>query len=61
MKHKSKVFKLFKKFHAFVKNLFGSHILYFQCDKGGEYLSSDFTEYLNDYEISQRISYPHTP
>ena len=55
------MFRLFSQFHALIQNKFSSNIVHFQCDGGGEYLSSEFTEYLLNHGITRQISCPHTP
>ena len=43
------------------KNLFNASIKYFQSDGSTEYVNHSFTEYLRQFGIQHRLSYPHTP
>lgn len=45
MKHKSESFEMFKRFRSEVKKHTGRGIKVLRSDRGGEYLSDDFTSY----------------
>ena len=51
MKHKSKVFEKFKEFRHEVEKQTGKPIKILQSDRGGEYLSREFLDYLKDNGI----------
>ena len=48
LKHKSKVFGLFKVFKASVENQSGRRLKILKFDNGGEYVKSDFIQYCED-------------
>jgi transposase InsO family protein len=52
MRHKSESFDKFKEFKAEVENQLGKKIKVFRTDRGGEYLSGDFREYLKEHGIA---------
>ena len=45
MKHKSKVFGLFKVFKALVENQCGRKLKVLRSDNGGEYVKSEYINY----------------
>ena len=51
LKHKSKVFKYFKEFERQVTNECGYTIHTLHTDNGGEYLSTEFQDYLKSKGI----------
>ena len=51
LKHKSKVFDLFKIFKALVENQFGRRLKIIKYDNGGEYVKSKFIQYCADVGI----------
>ena len=51
MKHKSEAFERFKEFRHEVEKQTGKPIKVLQSDRGGEYLSREFLDYLNDNGI----------
>jgi len=59
--HKSDVFSVFVQFKSLVENQFSTSIKQFQCDGGGEYMSTQFKNFLIHHGILHRISCPHTP
>jgi transposase InsO family protein len=61
MRHKSESFDKFKEFKAEVENQLGKKIKVFRTDRGGEYLSSDFREYLKEHGIVPQLTPPGTP
>jgi transposase InsO family protein len=58
MRHKS---ESFDKFKAEVENQLGKKIKVFRTDRGGEYLSGDFREYLKEHGIVPQLNPPGTP
>ena len=61
MKYKSEFYSMFCKFQALVENQLRCRIGTFQCDGGGEFISSTFLEHLQKDGIKQQMSCPHTP
>jgi transposase InsO family protein len=61
LKHKSEVFSYFQTFHNMVKNKFQNDITIFRTDSGGEFLSTDFQNYLKLHGITHQRSCPYTP
>ncbi|KAK0594627.1 hypothetical protein LWI29_010132 [Acer saccharum] len=61
MRHKSNAFDIFKAFKAEVENQLEKHIKILRSDRGGEYLSGEFQQYLIDNEIVSQFSAPGTP
>ena len=51
MKHKSKVFKKFKEYRKMVEKKTKKSIEILRFDQGGEYLSSEFLDYLKKNDI----------
>ena len=51
MKNKSESFKKFKEFKAQVENQNGKSIKTLRSDIGGEYLSTEFIEFLKEHDI----------
>ena len=51
LKHKSKVFGLFKVFKDLVENQYGRKLKVLRSDNGGEYLKSKFIQYCVDASI----------
>ena len=58
---KSEVFDAFKLFHVWAETQTGCKIKALQDDKGGEYMSSDFENYLQSHGIKRRHSTQATP
>ena len=48
MKHKYETFDMFKTFKNEVQNQLGKNIKALRSDRGGEYLSQEFTDYLRE-------------
>ena len=61
LKHKSKVFGLFKVFKALVENQSGRKLKALRSDNGGEYVKSEFINYCVDAGIQMQHSIPYTP
>ena len=51
MKHKSESFEKFKIYKNEVQNQLGKNIKTLRSDRGGEYLSQEFTDHLKDCGI----------
>ncbi|GJU05864.1 retrotransposon protein, putative, ty1-copia subclass [Tanacetum coccineum] len=61
LKHKHEVFETFKVFKNEVENQPGKTIKALQSDRGGEYISQEFKDYLKSYGITQQLTPPYTP
>ena len=61
MKHKSETFEKFKEFKNEVENQLGKSIKNLRSDRGGEYLSTEFQDYLKEHGIVSQVTPPYTP
>src|ERR1044072_143610 len=61
MKHKSESFEMFKRFRNEVEKQTGKSIKMLRSDRGGEYLSGDFLDYLKENWIISQWTPPGTP
>ena len=61
MKHKSESFENFKIFKNELQNQLGKNIKTLRSDRGGEYLSQEFTDHLRDYGIISQLTPPRIP
>ena len=61
MKNKSESFEKFKEFKAQVENQTGKSVKTLRSDRGGEYLSAEFIEFLKEYRITSQLIPPGTP
>ncbi|KAK2448130.1 secreted RxLR effector protein [Trifolium repens] len=61
MKHKSESFEKFKEFKNEVQNQLGKNIKTLRSDRGGEYLSQEFNDYLKECGIVSQLTPPGTP
>ena len=61
MKHKSESFEKFKTYKNEVQNQLGKNIKTLRSDRGGEYLSQEFTDHLRDCGIISQLTPPGTP
>ncbi|GJW32254.1 retrotransposon protein, putative, ty1-copia subclass [Tanacetum coccineum] len=61
LKHKYEVFDTFKVFKNGVKNQLGKTIKALRSDRGGEYISQEFKNYLKAYGIIQQLTPLFTP
>ena len=52
IKHMSETFEKFKEFKHEVENLFGRKIKMLKSDRGGEYLSIEFLDYVRNVGLS---------
>ena len=58
MHHKSKTFEKFKEFKVEMENQKGKSIKSLRSDCGGEYLLSEFRQFLEDHGITSQMSAP---
>ena len=61
MRHKSQAFEKFKEYKNEVEKQTGKSIKALRSDRGGEYLSQEFTSYLKDNGIVSQWTPPYTP
>lgn len=61
MKHKSEAFEKFKEFRNEVEKQLGKSIKILRSDRGGEYLSQEFLDYLRDNGILSQWTPSYTP
>ncbi|GJT17144.1 retrotransposon protein, putative, ty1-copia subclass [Tanacetum coccineum] len=61
LKHKHEVFETFKVFKSEVELQLGKKIKALRSDRGGEYLSQEFKDYLGKNGIVQHLTSPYTP
>ena len=61
MRHKSEAFDKFKEFRNEVQNMLGKSIKALRSDRGSEYISSGFSEYLKECGIVSQLTPPYTP
>ncbi|GJZ47034.1 retrotransposon protein, putative, ty1-copia subclass [Tanacetum coccineum] len=61
LKHKHEVFEMFKVFKNEVENQLGKTIKALRSDRGDEYISQEFKDYLKDCGIVQQLTPPYTP
>ncbi|GJT50725.1 putative RNA-directed DNA polymerase [Tanacetum coccineum] len=61
LKHKHEVFETFKVFKNEVENQLGKTIKAIRSDRGGEYISQEFKDYLKACGIVQQLTPPYTP
>ncbi|GKF80988.1 retrotransposon protein, putative, ty1-copia subclass, partial [Tanacetum coccineum] len=61
LKHKHEVFETFNVFKNEVENQLGKTIKDIRSDRGGEYISQEFKDYLKAYGIVQQLTPPYTP
>jgi transposase InsO family protein len=61
IKNKSEVFERFKALQSLVLKETGNKIEKLRSDRGGEYVSGEFTRYLEDAGIRHEMTCPYTP
>ncbi|GJV45772.1 retrotransposon protein, putative, ty1-copia subclass [Tanacetum coccineum] len=61
LKYKHEVFEVFKVFKNEVENQLGKTIKALRSDRGGEYISQEFKDYLKPCRIVQQLTPPYTP
>ncbi|KAL4590404.1 hypothetical protein LXL04_003333 [Taraxacum kok-saghyz] len=59
--YKSDTFEKFKEYRSEVENRLGKKIKVLRSDRGGEYLSIEFDDYLRDCGIVSQLTPPRTP
>ena len=58
--NKSQVLQAFKHYKAMIENQTGLKIKSLQTDNGREYLSTSFTQFLQENGITHRLSCPYS-
>ena len=61
LRSKSEVCSVFKKFVAYIETQFSSKIKVLRSDSGGEYMSHEFHDFLQQKGIVSERSCPYTP
>ena len=61
LKSKDKTLKTFKAFVNMIETLTGLRIRFFRSDRGGEFMSEEFTQFLEERGITRENSAPRTP
>ena len=61
LKSKDKTLENFKKFVVMIEKSTGMKIKFFHSDRGGEFMSDEFTAFLEDQGITRELSAPRTP
>jgi hypothetical protein len=61
LRHKSEVYRVFRKWKAAVENETGRRLKTLRSDNGGEYTSTEFREYLERCGIRHETTVPKTP
>lgn len=61
LKHKSEVFEKFKAFKEMVERQTNMKIKCLRSDNGGEYVSNEFSQYLENCGIQRQLTVPYTP
>ena len=61
LKHKSEVLRKFQEFELLVVNESGGRIVKLRTDNGGEYVSTEFQEYLKSKGIQHELTVAYTP
>lgn len=61
LKEKSQVFRIFKKFKAFVEKQSGKHIKVLRSDRGKEYNSHEFDKFCEDEGIECQLTVAYSP
>ena len=61
LRTKSQAFEKFQNFLAFVSTQFNATLKAAHSDRGGEFLSKEFTSYMEARGIEHQLTAPHTP
>ena len=61
LKHKDESLGKFKDFVANVENRFGTKVKKLRSDNGGEYISNEFTRFLENHGIAHDTTNPYSP
>ena len=56
LKTKDQAFDAFRRYKAYAENHLGAKILSMRCDKGGEYMSTKFNDFLLDNGITRQLT-----
>nr|GEX46411.1 hypothetical protein [Tanacetum cinerariifolium] len=58
---KSEAFEFFKKFKALTENQCNRKLKILRTDRGGEFLSNEFSRFCDEYGIKRELTAPYTP
>jgi hypothetical protein len=61
MRHKYESFEKFKEFYNEVQNQLGKTIKFLRSNRGGEYLSLEFSDHLKQCGIIPQLTLPRIP
>lgn len=61
LKEKFEAFKMFKWYKAKVERENSKELKCLRLDRGGEFISDDFTKNFNEHGIKRQVSTPRTP
>ena len=61
LKSKDKTLHVFKQFVTMIEKLTGFKIKFFRSDRGGEFMSDEFTKFLEEQGITRETTAPGTP
>ena len=61
LKSKDQTLDTFKRFVTMIEKLTGYEIQFFHSDRGGEFMSNEFTKFLEEKGITRETSAPRTP
>ncbi|GKC26312.1 integrase [Tanacetum coccineum] len=61
LKSKSEAFDFFKKFKALAENQCNRKLKILRTDRGGEFLSNEFSRFCDEYGIKRELTAPYTP
>ena len=61
LKTKDQTLRTFRSFVSMVENQTGYQLVFFQSDRGGEFMSKEFDDFLEEKGITRKTSAPETP
>lgn len=61
LKRKDETFEKFQEYHKYVETQLGKQVKALRSDGGGEYISTEFANYLKQHGIKRQVTIPHTP
>ena len=61
LKTKDETFSVFRRFVVMIEKLTGLKIKFFRSDRGGEFMSKEFTKFLEEQGITRETTAPGTP
>src|SRR5271156_2193818 len=61
LKDKLEAFKMFKWYKKMVEKQSGKELKCLRSDRGGEFVSDEFTKFCNEHGIKRQVSAPRTP